>query len=238
MAEVDLPNIKVGKSKLNEIMEEAFSKTNPAELSSYRGVLYTNLAETEKLTWAKFVIFLSSFCIFYLLSAKKVDTVPVFGLELKDVGLLRKAYPFYIFYSFYQFFYSYVWSGVIQYQLDGLNDALLGETAKAKLHYFTLPANPHLFRNWAAQHLGVGVITHDLFMSLLGSAVRIAVLLGLTCYVYYVNVRDYGFRDILVALSLVFGLAVFLRFGSLVRLYNTLVMRPLSKNPPNPLSAD
>jgi hypothetical protein len=225
----DIARIRVGESKLNKITSAAFSKTNPAALEKYRDLLYTSLADAEKLTWAKFVVFLSSFCVFYLLATQKTDAVTIFGLQVKDAAFLRKVYPFYIFYSFYQFFYSYVWSGIIQYQLDALNDVLLEETARAKLHYFTFPVNPHLFRNWAAQHLGLGVVTRDLFISASASVVRIVALLCLTSYVYFVNIRDYGVRSPLIILSLGFGIALFFRFLGIVNLYNGFIMRPLTK---------
>jgi hypothetical protein len=46
--------------------------------------------------------------------------------------------------------------------------------------------------------LGVGVVTRDLFISAFSSAIRVAALLLLTTYVYFVNIRDYGVRSLLM----------------------------------------
>ncbi|MGH9389030.1 MAG: hypothetical protein ACRD1Z_05390, partial [Vicinamibacteria bacterium] len=61
MIETELGKFRVGKSKLTTIIEATFDDTHPDELRYLRDRLYANLADTERLTWAKFVVFLSSF---------------------------------------------------------------------------------------------------------------------------------------------------------------------------------
>ena len=202
-------------------VDRTFS-TNQKYAEEFLSTVRENWREALAATGRTAILIIAFMLVFELLTRSAIEKISIAGFEVNDLSLIQRAIPLIIAYFFYDL--------VNLILLQGDHRAAHGELLKilhrdiwdTELDMLLWPRTPSLLRT---SRLGRKETRLDaLFQSSLTVAVVFAGIL-FEVYAFYIQFGLYGFKDILVWITVVLSVA-FVAYG-LIRLATDNNYRPI-----------